>query len=754
MDMQELVQKLTLEEKAALCTGLTAWLTVPVERLNIPSIWVSDGPHGVRRAEQWGEAKPATCFPTASALASTWDRDLIAELGEALADECIALGVSVVLGPGNNMKRSPLCGRNFEYFSEDPFLGGEMAATYINAVQGKGIGTSLKHYVANNQEFERMSMDAQVDERALREIYLAGFERAVKNAQPWTVMCSYNLINGVYGSENKRTLTEILKDEWGFEGFVVSDWGAVHDRVASLQGGLDLEMPGPRHERTQKVIDAVKAGELDEALLDEAVRRILRIVFMAQETPKGDPEVGVSAEMFAKHHALARRISGESIVLLKNEGDLLPLKDVKSLAVIGVTAKEPRYQGGGSSHINPPQVDVPFDELAKLAGDATLTYAPGYTMEPGFDQSLIDDAVKVAAAAEIALLYMGLPDWKETEGLDRPDTDLTEQQIALIKAVAAQAPKTVVILNSGSAVTMGDWGADVDAVLEAWLMGQAGGGAIADVLFGVVNPAGRLAETFPLRLQDTPAYLNFPGENGVVRYGESIFIGYRYYDAREMDVQFPFGYGLSYTTFAYDNLQLSTDAISDGDDLTVSVDVTNTGSVAGKTVVQVYVRDPEARLVRPPKELKGFAKVALETGETKTVTITLEPRAFQYYDPLYEMWIAESGTFEILAGGSSADLPLSASVELTSTQKLPCKLHRTSPISHWMQDPRGKPMVEALMAQMMANLPGMDGESDIWLGMELMPLRVVLGFFGGEGALGKSPDVIIDEMLAQAYKED
>ena len=753
-DILSIVEQMTLEEKAALCTGKTAWLTVPVERLGVPEMWVADGPHGVRETDSMGTgSRPATCFPTASALASTWDRDLIRELGAALANECIALGVDVLLGPGNNMKRTPLCGRNFEYFSEDPFLGGEMAASFINAVQDKGIGTSLKHYVANNQEYERMTMSAQIDERALREIYLAGFEIAVKKARPWTVMCAYNKINGTYASEHDRLLIDILKDEWGFEGLVVSDWGAVHDRVASLHGGLDLEMPGPRQDRTQKVIDAVQAGELDESILDDSVRRILRIVFKAQDVEKGDPEGGVSPDMIAAHHALARRISGESIVLLKNEGDILPLTGVTSLAVIGVTAKEARFQGGGSSHINPTQIAVPFDELQALAGDATLTYAPGYTMEPGFDQGLIDDAVKVASEAEVALLYIGLPDWKETEGLDRPDTDLTEQQSALIKAVAARQPKTVVILNSGSAITMDDWVDDVAAVLEAWLMGQAGGGAIADVLFGVVNPSGRLAETFPLRLQDTPAYLNFPGENATIHYGEGIFIGYRYYDARALDVKFPFGYGLSYTTFAYENMQLSAGTITDTDDLIVSVDVTNTGPMAGKTAVQIYVRDPESRLVRPPKELKGFAKVALEPGETQTVTITLEPRAFQYYDPLYNMWIAESGTFEILAGASSAELHQSASVHLDSAQVLPCTLHHNSPIRDWIADPRGKVALDAVMEQIKDRIPGYDGETSHWLGMELMPLSVVLGFFADE-RIGPSPDTAIEEMLAQVYAKD
>jgi len=460
-DIKGLVQQLTLEEKAAMCIGLDAWCTVPVERLGIPSIRVSDGPHGVRRAEGVGGRKslPATCFPTASALASTWDVDLIHAMGQALADECIALGVDVVLGPGNNMKRTPLCGRNFEYFSEDPFLGGEMAASFINGVQSKGVGTSLKHYAANNQETARMTVNAEIDERVLREIYLAGFERAVKKGRPWTVMCCYNRVNGTYGSENKFLMTDVLKHEWGFEGLVVSDWGAVHNRVTSLAAGLDLEMPGPQARRVERVVAAVKTGQLPVSALDAAVERILGIVFKAIQTPKGGT-INVEAS-----HALARRIAGEAIVLLKNDHDLLPLTNVKKMAVIGTAAQHAHYQGGGSSYINPTQVDNPFDELKKLAGNAELLYAAGDMMEEGFDQALIDEAVKIAAQAEIALLYLGLPPFKESEGYDRPDIDLTHQQIALIKAVAAVQPRCVVILNNGSAVAMSEWIGQVPAVL-------------------------------------------------------------------------------------------------------------------------------------------------------------------------------------------------------------------------------------------------------------------------------------------------
>jgi beta-glucosidase len=755
--IEQILDKMTLAEKAALCTGASSWQTVAIERLDVPAITVSDGPHGVRRVADLdtivSESLPATCFPTASAQASTWNVDLIREIGEALGEESIALDVDVILGPGNNMKRTPLCGRNFEYYSEDPLLAGEMAAALIDGIQNQGVGTSLKHYAVNNQEYQRFVIDAQVDERALREIYLAGFERAVKQAQPWTVMCAYNRINGAYGSEQRRLLTEILKEEWGFEGFVVSDWGAVHDRVASLAAGLDLEMPGPKPERVQHVIEAVENGDLDETVLDEAVRRLLRIIFKAQETPKGDGEFDKDV-----HHALARKVAGEAIVLLKNEGNLLPLKDVETLAVIGRSAEEPYFQGGGSSFINPTRVDIPLDELKARAGDVEIQYAEGYQMKEGFDQALIDEAVTCARDAEVALLYVALPGFKESEGYDRPDLDLTQQQVALIQAVAAVQPNTVVILNNGSAVTMEPWIDAVPAVLEAWMMGQAGGGAIADVLFGKVNPSGKLAETFPLRLEDTPAYLNFPGENHVVRYGEGLFIGYRYYDAREIDVRFPFGHGLSYTTFAYDNLRLSAETFEDTEGLDVSVDVTNTGDVAGKDVVQLYVHDHESRLQRPPKALKAFTKIALEPGETKTVTFHLDARAFAYYDPAYAQWITESGAFDVLVGRSSADIRAQATAEMTSTQVLPCLLDEESTIGEWLADPRGAAVLQPLIQQMQAKMAAETESDSEALGMEMMtflkymPIGPVLHLFGGQ--LPATPEEIVAGLLAQVRAQD
>ena len=757
-DIQSIVAQMTLEEKAALSIGASKWTTVAFERLGVPEMIVSDGPHGVRRVEDIhavaAESLPATCFPTASCLASTWNAELIRNMGEALAEECIALNVDVLLGPGVNMKRSPLGGRNFEYFSEDPYLAGEMAASLINGVQSKGVGTSLKHYAANSQEFQRFSISAEIDERTLREIYLPAFEKAVKQAQPWTVMCSYNKINGTFGSEHYHLLTEILKNEWGFEGLVVSDWGAVRDRVAALKGGLDLEMPGPQARRINEVVAAVRSGELDEAVLNESVRRILQIVFKAKETPK---KGNFDAEA---HHELARQVAAEGMVLLKNNG-LLPLKGQQRITVIGTSAEHAHFQGGGSSHINATKVDAPFEALKARAGNAELTYAPGYPADNSFRQEMIDQAVTLARAADVAVLYIALPSFKESEGYDRRDLDLTDQQVALIQAVASVQPNTVVVLNNGAPVAMSAWIDNVAAVLEGWMMGQAGGAAIADVLFGKVNPCGKLAETFPLKLSDTPAHINWPGGAGVVRYGEGLFIGYRYYDAKQMPVLFPFGYGLSYTTFAYSNAKVSAKNFKDVDGLTVTVDVTNTGKVAGKEIVQIYVHDQQAALVRPEKELKGFAKVELQPGETKTVSIKLDFRAFAYYHPEYNQWITEDGDFDILIAASAADIRQTLTVTLESTLELPCILDEESTIREWMADPRGKVALGPLYAKMEAEARKSFGGGDERygnegaIGMDLMemindmPLVSVLMF--QQEALPAHPEDMVADLLKQAH---
>lgn len=753
-DIESIIQQMTLEEKAGLVTGATAWTTTPIERLGVPEILVADGPHGIRRTPDIHSlgllGLPATCFPTASLLSSTWNQELIWELGQALAEEAISLKVDVVLGPGNNMKRSPLCGRNFEYLSEDPYLAGELATALINGIQSKGVGTSLKHFAVNNQEYERFRVNAIVDERALREIYLPAFEAAVKNGKPWTVMCAYNKLNGSYCSEHYELLTEILKNEWGFEGFVVSDWGAVHDRVDALKGGLDLEMPGPRPRRTQAVVDAVNSGELDVATLNESVRRLLKIIFKAAQTPKG------GAYNQTAHHTLARKIAGEGMVLLKNNG-ILPLKNPGSIAMIGRSAQHAHFQGGGSSRINATQVDVPFNELRTLLPGSELTFSEGYADSGEFDQGLIDEAAHLASTADVALLFIALPISKESEGYDRPDIDLTEQQVALIKAVSAAQPKTIVVLNNGSAVSMSTWIDDVAAVLESWMMGQAGGGAIADVLTGKVNPSGKLSETFPIRTEDTPSYINFPGSGGEVRYGEGIFIGYRFYDTTKKPVLFPFGYGLSYTTFEYSNPKLSATTFKDTDGLTVSVDVTNTGAVPGKEVVQVYVRDQASALTRPEKELKAFAKVELQPGETKTVTLSLNFRSFAYYHPAYKQWITEDGAVDILIGASSHDIRFTETATIESTLALPGILTRESTIRDWLADKHGRAVFEQVYQNMMQQMGATFGAElddkekkamDMTAFMIEMPLISILDF--QEKFLPMPAEQMVDELLRQA----
>jgi beta-glucosidase len=743
-----LISQMTLEEKAVLCTGASAWTTAAFERLGIPAIFVADGPHGVRRVPNENDllqkSLPATCFPTASCLASSWNADLLQRMGQAMAEEALAQGVDVLLGPGINIKRTPLNGRNFEYFSEDPFLSGEMGIALINGIQSRGVGTSLKHYAVNNQEFQRLRINAVVDERALREIYLYGFERAVKAAKPWTVMCAYNKVNGEYCSEHHRLLVEILKEEWGYEGCVVSDWGAVHDRVKSLLGGLDLEMPGPQPRRVEAVIRAVQSGECSMDCLDESVHRILRLVFKAQK-PAHEDDFDVD-----EHHQLAREIAAEGMVLLKNDG-ILPLKNPQKVAVIGQSAVRPYFQGGGSSHINPTRVDIPLEELKKYAEDAEWLFAEGYPQKDVFDQAMIDEAAALAEAAEAALLFIALPPSKESEGYDRPDLALTDQQAALIQAVTAVQPRSVVILNSGSAVTMQSWVSEAGAVLQAWMMGQAGGGAIADIVFGAVNPSGKLAETFPLTLEDTPAFINFPGEAGEVRYGEGMYVGYRYYEKKQIPVQFPFGFGLSYTTFAYSNPSAAAQ-FRDVDGLTVSVDITNTGDTAGQEIVQVYVHDQASTLSRPEKELKGLAKVHLEAGETRRVTIPLDFRAFAFYHPQYQTWITEDGDFDILIGASSQDIRYSLTSRLTSTLELPSLLDEESTIREWLDDPRGAPVLAPVMAAFQEDVQealGGEDSAGISIGDMLldMPLRSVLMF------RPEAFPVPVEELVADLLKQ-
>ncbi|WP_068786264.1 glycoside hydrolase family 3 C-terminal domain-containing protein [Paenibacillus phocaensis] len=733
--IQEIVAKLTLEEKAGLCSGLDFWHTKGVERLGIPSVMMTDGPHGLRKqsasADHLGlnDSVPATCFPSAAGLAASWNRGLIRRVGEALGKECQAEGVAMLLGPGTNIKRSPLCGRNFEYFSEDPYLSSEMAAHHIQGVQSQGVGTSLKHFAANNQEHRRMSTDAVVDERTLREIYLRSFEGAVVQSQPWSVMCSYNRVNGEYASEHHELLTKILRDQWGFEGFVVSDWGAVNDRVRGLAAGLELEMPSSGGAGDAKIVAAVKAGSLPEATLDRAVERILTFVFKAAEHRQEQATFDAEA-----HHRLARIAAQESMVLLKNEGGLLPLRKEGTIAVIGEFAEKPRYQGGGSSHVNPTRLDLALEEMGKIAGDrTTLVYSKGFELDrDDVNAELLRDAVRKAENADTAVLFIGLPDRYESEGYDRTHMRLPANQVAVLEAVAQAQPNLVVVLSNGSPVEM-PWIGKAKAVLEGYLGGQAAGGAVADLLFGEANPSGKLAETFPVRLQDNPSYLFFPGEGDRVEYREGIFVGYRYYDTKEVEPLFPFGHGLSYTSFEYADLKLDKNRMRDDDQLTVSLQVTNTGNRAGQEIVQLYVRDVDSSVIRPDKELKGFCKVELQPGETQTVVFELDKSAFAYYETRLNDWHAESGEYRILIGKSSREIVLEAAVEVDSTTEIPVVYTANTLIG----DLLGRPESRSVAMEMMG-ATGLAGESGGELDammeamMKYMPLRGAVAFSQGQ----------------------
>jgi len=759
-DIKKIISEMTLEEKAGLCSGLDFWHTKGIERLNIPSIMMADGPHGLRKKTEGSDdigvkkSVPATCFPTASTLACSWDRKLLQKVGEAIGEECNAEEVAILLGPGVNIKRSPLCGRNFEYYSEDPCLSSELAASFIQGVQSQGVGTSIKHFAANNQERLRMTIDSIVDERTLREIYLASFEGAVKKSRPWTVMCSYNRLNGEYCSEKRSLLTDILREEWGFDGFVVSDWGAVNERVEALAAGLELEMPSSRGEGDKKIVEAVKSGKLSEKVLDQAVERLLTIIFKAAENNKK----GMPYDK-EKHHRLAREAAAECIVLLKNEGGILPLKKEGTYAIIGDFAKNPRYQGGGSSHVNPTKLDNAYDEINKIIeGYGKILYAKGYRDDIGEagnlsagefasnsdepDDGLISEAQEIAAKADVAIVFAGLPESYESEGYDRKHMRIPDGQRKLIEAVANVQKNTVVVLCNGSPVQM-PWIDNVKGVLECYLGGQAGGGAIADILFGIKNPCGKLAETFPVRLNDNPSFLNFPGDNKKVEYREGIFVGYRYYDTKGLPPLFPFGYGLSYTSFEYTGISIDKTEISDNETVQISVKVKNTGNMKGKEIVQVYVRDVESTVIRPYKELKGFEKVELAPGEEKTVVITLDKRAFAYYDTEIGNWHVESGEFEILVGRSSADIALKEKITVKSTEHIKKRYTRNSTLGEIMSDP-GK---FEIMKQYFKNVMGpVSAEEIAAMSMSsmvsAMPLRSLISLFKGSFTEEKLEEVL------------
>ena len=710
---------LTVAEQAALTSGSDFWHSTPIDSAGLPAITLTDGPHGVRlqaSADDTLTGRPATCFPPAVATGSTWDPALLRRMGEALGDECRAMDVAVLLGPGINLKRSPLGGRDFEYFSEDPLLTGVLAAEWVLGLQSRHVGASLKHYAVNSQETDRMRISADVDERTLRELYLRAFQRVVTQAKPWTVMCAYNKVNGVYASQHHWLLTDVLRGEWGYDGVVVSDWGAVSDRTAAVAAGLDLTMPGPAGPGDRELVERVTNGRLDPALLQTAADRVRALIERSAARQPGEYDAEA-------HHELAREIAGRAIVLLKNDGGILPLaaNGTKTVAVIGEFARTPRYQGGGSSQMTPTRLDDALTEIT-AATEATVLFAPGYltgdtatqesaaadgraagsggkSEEAESDQDLVAEAVALAGASDVALVFVGST--QETEGADRDGIDLSDEHQALIEQVARANPRTVVVLSNGGVLRTAPWDGSVPAIVEGWLLGQAGGSAIADVLFGQVNPSGRLAETIPLKLADHPSYLDFPGENGHVRYGEGIDVGYRGFDAREQEVAYPFGFGLSYTTFSYGQASA---AVTDAG-VEVRVPVSNTGERDGREVVQVYVSLPGSAVRRSPRELKAFANVAIAAGRTADVVLTIDRADLAYWETRLGRWVVEGGEYQFAVGASSRDLRTTA-VAAVPGDDARVPLTAESTVAEWFADPRGAELLGQAFAAAAASGDG------------------------------------------------
>lgn len=705
-NVEEILQTLTLEEKAALCQGATFWNTVEIPEKGVPSIMVTDGPHGLRK--QIGEednlglndSVPATCFPSAAAICNSWNKELIHRIGEALGEECLQEEVSVLLGPGVNIKRSPLCGRNFEYFSEDPYLSSNMAKNHVIGVQSKGIGTSLKHFAVNNQETRRMSVNAVVDERALREIYLASFEAVVREAKPWTIMSAYNRVNGEFCSENHHLMHDVLRGEWGYEGVVVSDWGATNDQVKGINEGFDLRMPVCGEHKTKLLVDAVKNGDLPENKLNETVRRILTLVKKGVENKKAGAAYDVM-----EHHKLAEEAALESAVLLKNKNQTLPISKKDKIAVIGALARFVRYQGGGSSHIHSTMESNILDELEQNYPEVQYEYARGYRLKKDIiDEEYLKAAENAGKSADKIVLFLGLPNGWESEGFDRKHMNIPNNQIVLLERLSKLGKPVIVYLFAGAPVAM-DWDKDADAVFAMYTAGQAMPSALLKLLFGEVSPSGKLSETYPIKLENTPCSLAYP-ELEQAEYKEGIFVGYRYYERKGIPVKYPFGYGLSYTDFIYSNLQVDKWEAKDTDTIQVTVDVANSGSVAGKEIIQLYVADPECSVPKAVKELKGFEKVTLLPGETKTVSFTLDKRSFAYYNTQISDWYVESGAYEILIGSSSADIRVSVTVNIEGTEVIRKKYDE-----YITMDELGKTAVgQQFMGKMMTGMP--EGPSD------------------------------------------
>lgn len=726
------VNDLTLEEKAALTSGTNPWSLGNVAAKGLPNYTITDGPHGLRKARNTEsmdveENVPATCFPPAAGMACSWNPELVERVGEAMGEECIQEQVAVILGPGVNIKRNPLGGRCFEYWSEDPYLAGHTAVGIVKGVQSKGVGTSLKHFAANNQETDRLRISATISPRAMREIYLPAFEYIVKTAQPWTVMCSYNKINGVFSSQNRWLLTDVLRGEWGFKGIVMSDWGAVSDRVAALNAGLNLEMP-PSNTDNQ-IVAAAKDGRIPAAQLDEMAQGMIDLVAKARPAMSRD---GYQYDVDA-HNEVARQAAVESMVLLKNEDATLPVAKGAKIAVIGEFARTPRYQGAGSSLINPTKLTSFLDALEERG--VAADFAPGFTLDDAAqDPALTEQAVTAAQQADVVLLFLGLPAAYESEGFDRTTLDIPAKQVEVLDAVAAANPNVAVVLSNGSVVSM-PWRGRAKAILETWLLGQAGGAALADVIFGDETPSGKLAQTIIDDVNDDPSAMNWPGEEGRVDYGEGVFVGYRYYDTFRKQVTYPFGYGLSYATFdVHDAIVAKTGPRT----AEVTVTVTNTSDVAGAETVQVYVAPPKAKVARPVHELKGFAKVALEPGESKNVTIALDDRAFAYWSERFDDWHVEGGTYAVEVGVSSRDIISRLDVEIDDDGKI-MNLDEWSTFGEWLDDPIGAPILQHVLDDMgkEAGRPIIPDSALMVMFLRSMPLRslsVILGEAGEQVA--------------------
>ncbi|MDL2301416.1 glycoside hydrolase family 3 C-terminal domain-containing protein [Lachnospiraceae bacterium OttesenSCG-928-D06] len=700
MEIEKIISEMTLEEKAAMCSGADFWHLQDIKRLGIPRIMVTDGPHGIRKQEGEGDhlgigrSEVAICFPTAAALAASFDRKLLKELGSILGKECQAEKIGILLGPGVNIKRSPICGRNFEYFSEDPYVSGELAAAYITGLQGEGVACSIKHFAANNQETERLSGDSVVDERTLHEIYLTSFEKSIKEAKPKTVMCAYNQLNGTFAAENKKLLTEILREDFSFDGLVVTDWGAGKDHIKGLNAGLDLRMPGGNEQDQKVIIEAVKKGELEERVINRAVENILRVIKFIVDNKQEKATFDYEGD-----HNKAREMAKECAVLLKNDENILPLSKKSKIAFIGEFAEMARYQGGGSSFIHSYKIDSALEFAEK---EAEIVYAKGYeTVTNQVDESLMEQALAAAKKSDVAVIFAGLPNAYESEGFDRKHIDMPENQNLLIEKIAAIQPNTVVVLQNGSLVAM-PWADQVKGILEMYLGGEAVGSAIVELLFGDAVPSGKLAESFPYQLSDNPSYLNFPGYQGRVCYQEGVYVGYRYYDTKKMAVRYPFGHGLSYTTFAYSDIEIDKSQMTDEELLQVKVTIENTGLVAAKEIVQLYIKPIDLEMPRPEHELKGFEKVYLEPQEKKTITFLLDKRAFAYYEVRLHDWKVESGAYEVQIGASSQDIRLKKRVKIISTVEVPQVFTQYSTIGQVLGTTRGAQVFAPIMQRIKA----------------------------------------------------